>query len=225
MLENIQKMCSLKNVTIAQLERDLGFGRGSIYKWGKNSPSIDKVQKVAEYFGISTDFLLYGFEKSEFASLVNLARYRRSIKDFANDTGLDEHYLNRLCSGVEYTQPSIETVLAIAMNNENDWLVDAESLFKAAGYNIDEISRDLLTDIPLELLRYYQRKGLSEAQMVVEYAKYKKAVYEDAMNDPGYSVQTIAAHHDGEDWTEEELEEIKRFKEFVRMKRQQKKQE
>ncbi len=35
--------------------------------------------------------------------------------------------------------------------------------------------------------------------------------------------ETIAAHHDGEDWTEEELEEIERFKEFVRMKRQQKK--
>lgn len=30
---------------------------------------------------------------------------------------------------------------------------------------------------------------------------------------------TIAAHHDGEDWTEEELEEIERFKEFVRSKR------
>lgn len=34
-------------------------------------------------------------------------------------------------------------------------------------------------------------------------------------------VQTIAAHHDGEEWTEEELEEIERFKEFVRMKRKQ----
>ena len=35
-------------------------------------------------------------------------------------------------------------------------------------------------------------------------------------------IETIAAHHDGEDWTEEELEEIERFKAFVRMKRQQK---
>lgn len=31
--------------------------------------------------------------------------------------------------------------------------------------------------------------------------------------------ETIAAHHDGEEWTEEELEEIERFKEFVRSKR------
>lgn len=34
-------------------------------------------------------------------------------------------------------------------------------------------------------------------------------------------METIAAHHDGEDWTEEELEEIERFKEFVKLKRKQ----
>lgn len=35
-------------------------------------------------------------------------------------------------------------------------------------------------------------------------------------------VETIAAHHDGEEWTEEELEEIEAFKRFVKMKRQEK---
>lgn len=36
----------------------------------------------------------------------------------------------------------------------------------------------------------------------------------------GEDITTIAAHHDGdEDWTEEELEEIERFKEFIRSKR------
>ncbi|KAF1681247.1 MULTISPECIES: helix-turn-helix domain-containing protein [Bacillus] len=33
------------------------------------------------------------------------------------------------------------------------------------------------------------------------------------------NIETIAAHHDDEDWTEEELEEIRRFKEFVKSKR------
>ena len=36
-------------------------------------------------------------------------------------------------------------------------------------------------------------------------------------------IETVAAHHDGEDWTEEELESIEEFKEFVRMRREQKK--
>lgn len=30
---------------------------------------------------------------------------------------------------------------------------------------------------------------------------------------------TIAAHHDGEDWTKEELEEIENFKKYVKSKR------
>lgn len=39
----------------------------------------------------------------------------------------------------------------------------------------------------------------------------------DEMNND--AIGTVAAHHDGEDWTEEELEEIERFKEFIRSKR------
>jgi hypothetical protein len=35
-----------------------------------------------------------------------------------------------------------------------------------------------------------------------------------------YEIKTLAAHHDGQQWTEEELEEIARFKEFVKMRRQ-----
>lgn len=34
-------------------------------------------------------------------------------------------------------------------------------------------------------------------------------------------IETIAAHHDGEEWTEEELEDIEKFKEFIRMRREQ----
>jgi phosphopantothenate synthetase len=43
---------------------------------------------------------------------------------------------------------------------------------------------------------------------------------EKMASDEQYKSETIAAHHDGEKWSEEELEEIERFKAFVRMKRQ-----
>lgn len=38
----------------------------------------------------------------------------------------------------------------------------------------------------------------------------------------GSEIDTIAAHHEDEDWTEEELQEIQKFKEFVKSKRNQK---
>lgn len=51
---------------------------------------------------------------------------------------------------------------------------------------------------------------------------FEKAREQDAMNDPDRDkIQTIAAHHDGDDWTEEELEEIEEFKRFVLSKRKQ----
>lgn len=40
-----------------------------------------------------------------------------------------------------------------------------------------------------------------------------------------YEPETIAAHHDGDEWTDEELEDIEKFKEFVRMRREQRKGE
>lgn len=223
LVERIQDLCSSKNTTLIGLEREIGLGRGTIRNWDKNSPSADKVQKVAEYFGVSTDYLLYGFDKSELTSLINLAKNRRSTAEFAIDTGLDEFYMNRLCSGVEFQQPTIDTILKIAINNDNDWIVKAESIFKAAGYNLDEISGDLIEDIPLELLHHYQEKGMSGAEMAIEYAKYRAAEYKDAMSEhKGGNIEpeTIAAHHEGEDWSEEELAEIELFKQFVKMKRQ-----
>lgn len=40
--------------------------------------------------------------------------------------------------------------------------------------------------------------------------------------DKDSEIETIAAHHEGEEWTEEELAEIERFKEFVRSRKRQK---
>ena len=45
-------------MTIAELERALNFSQGSIGKWDKQSPSSERLQKVADYFQVSTDYLL-----------------------------------------------------------------------------------------------------------------------------------------------------------------------
>lgn len=48
--ENIKILCRKNNISIYQLEDNLGFGRNTIYQWNKRTPGIDKVQAVAEYF-------------------------------------------------------------------------------------------------------------------------------------------------------------------------------
>lgn len=60
MVEKIEKLCEKKKTTITALERELGFGRCTILKWKKSSPSVDKLKKVADYFEISIDELIEG---------------------------------------------------------------------------------------------------------------------------------------------------------------------
>ena len=43
---------------MAELERKLDFSNGSLRKWGSSMPSGDKIEKVADYFNVSTDYLL-----------------------------------------------------------------------------------------------------------------------------------------------------------------------
>ena len=50
--ERIKELCKEKGVTVSQMERDLGFAKGSISKIDKHKPSIDKIVKIAEYFNL-----------------------------------------------------------------------------------------------------------------------------------------------------------------------------
>lgn len=103
--DRVKKLCDEQKISIVELEERLEFGRNSLYGWKKKTPNGANLIKVAEYFNVSTDYLLG----------------RTDIK---------------------------------RMPDKDD-------------------------------------------------------------------IHTIAAHHEGDEWTEEELEEIERFKEFVKLKRQQ----
>ncbi|MBY7115164.1 helix-turn-helix transcriptional regulator [Bacillus sp. 17RED48] len=54
----IKRLCKEKKITIAELERRIELSNGQIRKWSNQTPGIDKVQKVADYFNVSVDYLL-----------------------------------------------------------------------------------------------------------------------------------------------------------------------
>lgn len=57
-VDRIKKLCEDRKITIAELERNAGLKSSTIYRWDKNMPSGDKLQKVADYFNVSIDYLL-----------------------------------------------------------------------------------------------------------------------------------------------------------------------
>ena len=56
--DNIRTICEKKNISIKQVERELGFSNSSICKWNECEPSVWKVQKAADYLGVSMEYLL-----------------------------------------------------------------------------------------------------------------------------------------------------------------------
>ncbi len=54
--DNIRTICEKKNISIKQVERELGFSNSSICKWNECEPSVWKVQKVADYLGVSMEY-------------------------------------------------------------------------------------------------------------------------------------------------------------------------
>lgn len=56
--DNVKRICEKKGISIGKVEKDLQLSNGSICKWNENEPGIRKVQKVAEYLGVSIEELL-----------------------------------------------------------------------------------------------------------------------------------------------------------------------
>ena len=61
-VERIKARCKEKGTSMNALEKELGFGNGSIRLWDKKEPGSQKVILVAERLDLSLDWLLTGKE-------------------------------------------------------------------------------------------------------------------------------------------------------------------
>ena len=54
----VQQLCAEHKTTIGHLERKCGLANSTIRRWESSSPTVTSLAKVADYFGVSTDFLI-----------------------------------------------------------------------------------------------------------------------------------------------------------------------
>lgn len=92
-LDRIRSLANDRKVTLAELERSLDFSNGSLRKWETSTPSGDKIEKVADYFNVSVDYLL-GRTKNPYSpndNLMNtqelqaLITFRKETEDMSDD--------------------------------------------------------------------------------------------------------------------------------------------
>mgnify|MGYP001622910442 FL=1 len=56
--ERVQYLAKNQGLSVRELGNKLNIGPTTLYKWKKQTPKSDILIKVADYFGVSTDYLL-----------------------------------------------------------------------------------------------------------------------------------------------------------------------
>lgn len=62
-----EELCNYRDVTPYRVGKETGIATSTFSDWknGKSTPKTDKLQKIADYFGVNVDYLLTGKSKEE----------------------------------------------------------------------------------------------------------------------------------------------------------------
>lgn len=114
--ELIKELCKKKGVTMSSVEDRLEFARGYLSKLDKSTPNTAKMQKIADYFGVTVDYLMTGEETpqlpkgaipvdiSEFVKIpiVGSIRCGEPMFEESNIEGYEYVSVDDMCKGETY---------------------------------------------------------------------------------------------------------------------------
>jgi len=63
--DRIKTLCRENKISVNKLEEELEISKGSLCKIDVNKPSAEKMKKIADFFGITVEFLATGKDSSE----------------------------------------------------------------------------------------------------------------------------------------------------------------
>lgn len=93
-VEKIDQLLADRGISAAKLCRELGFSSGLYSQWRKRSqnPSVDKLKKIAAFFGVSLDYLMDtapGMEREISPDDIRIALYHETA-------GMSDETLDRV---------------------------------------------------------------------------------------------------------------------------------
>ncbi|MFP7171914.1 helix-turn-helix domain-containing protein [Terribacillus halophilus] len=90
--DRLKKLCDEQGISVNKLEEKIGLGKNTLYSWKKKIPTGANLIKVAEYFNVSTDYLLGRTDKKNYYDLTEKderdiqKELERMINDLSNDS-------------------------------------------------------------------------------------------------------------------------------------------
>ena len=82
--EVIKQLCDEHGIALTALEKELGFGRGSLGKLKSGGTSAKRLQKIADYFGVPINYLISGETSVKINNLLSTKDERDIAKDMEN---------------------------------------------------------------------------------------------------------------------------------------------
>ena len=90
--ERIEEMRKERGISQGNLEKELGFSNGSYSKWKNSMPTPERLQKLAEYFGVSVDYLVTGETENGEKYYLNVETAKTAQQMFEQDRVLFDVY-------------------------------------------------------------------------------------------------------------------------------------
>lgn len=86
MYEVFESLLKKENVTATDVSRETGIPRSAFTDWkkGRSTPKIDKLQKIADYFGVSMEYLSTGKQSEDYYLNDETAQIAQEIFDDPN---------------------------------------------------------------------------------------------------------------------------------------------
>lgn len=92
--ERIKELAKSRGISLGSLEEKLGLSRNSIYTIKNKKPSAERLQLIADYFNVSTDYLLGRTDNPQIASSEDKSEVI-DFKEIAKESmAFDGHTLN-----------------------------------------------------------------------------------------------------------------------------------
>lgn len=132
MYERFEKALQSKGITAYKVSKQTGIPTSALTAWkqGKSTPKIDKMQLIANYLNVSTDYL-YGKIDTFFPTSENIIDGDISIKAFSKfpDNEIAQSVLiSNLCDKLKITKKEIDMIIAFRNADEYDQMTVLRTL-------------------------------------------------------------------------------------------------
>lgn len=92
--DRLKKLCEEQKISIVELEEKLDFGRNSLYGWKKKIPNGANLEKVADFFNVSVDYLLGRTDQKRYYDLTDKDELaiQKELKKIINGEDVDSAF-------------------------------------------------------------------------------------------------------------------------------------